>query len=36
VGLGDLAALKMIPPDPQAGALVQAFNRMVEARWEER
>jgi hypothetical protein len=34
-GFGDVATLDPRVPDPKTGALVQAFNRFVEARWEE-
>jgi hypothetical protein len=34
-GFGDVAALDPRLPDPKTGALVQAFNRFVEASWEE-
>ena len=34
-GFGDVAALDPRVPDPKTGALIQAFNRFVEARWED-
>lgn len=33
-GYGEVAALDPRRPDPKTGALVQAFNRFVESRWE--
>ncbi len=33
-GLPALADLRLLPATPVVGRLVQAFNRMVEARWE--
>ena len=34
-GFGDVAAVDARVPDPKTGALVQAFNRFIEARWED-
>lgn len=33
-GFGDITAVDPRNPGPLGGALVQAFNRLVEARWE--
>ncbi len=34
-GLGDLTKADARRPDAKAGAVIQAFNRFVESRWEE-
>ncbi len=34
-GLGDLTKVDARSPDAKVGAVIQAFNRFVEARWEE-
>ena len=33
-GMGDIAMMNSIVPDPQVGQLVNAFNAMVELHWE--
>ncbi len=33
-GFGDLTRVDPRAPDARAGAVIQAFNRFVEARWE--
>ena len=34
-GFGDVALIDARVPDPKTGALVQAFNHFIEARWED-
>lgn len=34
-GFGDITKVDLRRPGPVGGALVQAFNRLVETRWEE-
>ena len=34
-GFGDVATVDPRVPDPKTGALVQAFNRFIEAHWED-
>lgn len=34
-GIGDLTRADPRAPDVKTGAVIQAFNRFVEARWEE-
>lgn len=35
-GLPAIQDLVVFPPNPQVGPYIQAFNRLVESRWEER
>ncbi len=35
-GLGDIAAMDTLLPDPKTANLIQAFNTMVERHWEDR
>jgi hypothetical protein len=36
LGLGDIAALNTLFPDPRTAELIQAFNTLVERHWEAR
>lgn len=35
VGLGDIAMMNTLLPDPAVGQLVNGFNRLVERHWED-